>query len=718
VYAAKEGENLVPTSYIAGKINPTTVGLTPNLHISPEQILVKRTGWFNEIPVQNYAKNSKANQGLLNNIVIFIRFAGDSDFSTSISTPEEQFNTNPLSMRNYFKSSSYNQLEIISHFYPRSNGGIILSYQDINSISYYRPYNESSNSNGYQSDGERTNREHGLLVRAVNAVKSQIPANLNIDYNNDGLVDNICFIVKANPSGWSGLLWPHRWSLYTQTVTINGKRVWDYNFNLSTSGSSDVSTLCHEMFHTLGAPDLYHYNYDGLAPVGKWDLMESNINPPQHSGAYMKFKYGNWLGREDIIEIPSAGTYTLYPLASGKERVCYKIASEEPSQYYYLEYRNRNSSDFESNIPGNGLLIYRINSACNGNASFDGVGILDEVYIFRPDGYMEEGQYGIPVYYNGSINDAHFSNTQGRDTFNLLSNPYPFLADGTVGSLDISGIIEFNNDSLRFIYNTSKHLDVSNQYLTLPSQLYQTVSFAIESNTRWNIHSTGNLFTLNKTSGAGNDTITLRTIGYNSSNDYKYDTLTIRGVSASIQKVYIKQDGFSFSISSDIVEMTREASEKTVTINSTGNWSVANFLPNWLMVTPELGTNGETDIAISVQEFTGVGQRNHTVFFTSGRVQKQLQVVQTDQVEIPEISNEYLKIYPNPTYNILYINNEDANRTMIGFILSDVYGRIILQNEITSNSFDMDVKKYEAGIYLLKIQFNDHSTYTSKIVKR
>jgi M6 family metalloprotease-like protein len=68
------------------------------------------------------------------------------------------------------------------------------------------------------------------------------------------------------------------------------------------------------MFHSLGAPDLYHYSYDGLQPVYTWDVMETNLNPPQHMGAYMKYKYGEWI--TSIPVITSSGTYTLNPLTS------------------------------------------------------------------------------------------------------------------------------------------------------------------------------------------------------------------------------------------------------------------------------------------------------------------------------------------------------------------------------------------------------------------
>jgi len=435
VFAVKSGDGLIASEIVFGKTNPSIARIEKGLKVSGN-IIQKQMAEFirtvNMAPpkIENKkADNIKLNTGILNNLVVFIRFSDESEWTDNLSTYSDMFN-NPAgnSMKNYFKEVSYNTLDISSTFYPTTAGTTVVSYRDNNPRSYYQPYNASTNPNGYQGgDGgsQRRDREHSLLVNCVNAVAGDIPTSLNLDFNSDGYVDNVCFIVSGTPGGWASLLWPHRWSLYSQTAYINGKRVYDYNLQIrSMTLSSGNGVLCHEMFHTLGSPDLYHYTSNGIAPVYSWDLMENNANPPQHMGAYMKYRYGGWIN--SIPEITTAGTYTLNPQTQSSGN-CYKIKSpNSTTEYFVLEYR-RKMGTFESSVPGSGLIVYRINSNYDGRGNSNGP--PDEVYIYRPGGTTTA---------NGNPSNANFSSDVGRVAINNTTDPSGFLANGSAGYLDIS----------------------------------------------------------------------------------------------------------------------------------------------------------------------------------------------------------------------------------------------------------------------------------------
>lgn len=451
VYADKVNERIVPTQWIVGKCNPAQKGLRPNLKISQKEYLARRERMLN--PARRpMLRDENTNKGDFNNIVVFIRFADDVMFENEFSSVNLMFNDSSdnyqaNSLFDYFKRTSYNQLFVHTTFYPEPVGEQIISYQDSLSRSYFLPWSET-NPEGYvvnDSVDERTIREHDLLARAIEYVKDMIPADLNMDYNNDGYVDNVCFVIKGEVGDWNDLLWPHRWSLYTQEVYIRDKRVWDFNFQLADAGYYfSNSVMCHEMFHSLGAPDLYHYDDSTeMDAVGAWDLMCSNQNPPQQTCAYMKYKYGNWLASSDIIPLTEYGTYTIKPLNSvSPDKICYRIPTSNPLEFILMDYRNQ-SEPFDGETPGRGIIFYRINALYDGNAGYNGAEILDEIYVYRKNGSPTA---------NGVINQAYFrGDVAARKEFSPNTNPYPFLSNGDVVPIHI-GNLTSDVDSIQFDY--------------------------------------------------------------------------------------------------------------------------------------------------------------------------------------------------------------------------------------------------------------------------
>jgi len=429
-YAIVDRDVLKPSEYLVNSVDPSRLGIKKWAKISPKKYQNIRNEMFRYENENNAGSNRAPHSGILNNIVVYIRFSDEAEFSTTRQDYDNKFNPlTGISLKSYYKEVSYNNLTINSTHYPVCAFTSNLSFQDIHPRSYFQPYNATTNPNGYSggaSGNERTTREHQLLTDAINwiNINSPVSPTLNIDGDNDNKVDNVCFIIKGNSDGWNELLWAHRWALFSQYVYINGKRVYDYTFQ--PEGQVAVQTICHEMFHALGAPDLYHYNDGGLhiSPVGNWDLMESGGG---HMSAYMKWKYSNHTWISTIPEITTSGTYTLNPLSSSSNN-CFKIASPySTDEYFIVEYRNKTGT-YEINIPGSGLLVYRIDSRINtGNRN----GPPDEVYIYRPGG---------TVSLNGNFNNAFYSSTVGRTAINDTTNPSCFLQNGSLGGLNISNV--------------------------------------------------------------------------------------------------------------------------------------------------------------------------------------------------------------------------------------------------------------------------------------
>ncbi len=424
MYAEKANEKLRASAFRPGRDDPRTAGLASNVNLSAQEIRDHQNVLETYVP-QGIALAPRI--GTINNVVIFIRFSDEAEFTASPLTYNAMFNASGpgvSSLHDFFFEVSYGRLEVVSTFYPPSAGPTVLSYQDTQPRAYYMPYS-TTNTIGY-TDAERSSRERALLVRTVAAVTAQVPTYLAIDADNDGYVDNVCFIVKGTPTAWSTLLWPHMSSMGSSGPLLAGKNVAGYNFQIESM--AQVGVFCHEMMHTLGAPDTYRYaSPDAITPVGGWDIMASTATPPQHPGAYIRYRYMTWIA--NIPRITSSGRYSLRPVSSSLNN-CYRVDSPNPGEFFVLEYRKR-TSVFENSIPGEGLVVYRIDSLVSGNAG----GPPDGIYVYRPGG--NPGPAGPQ---NGTLNSAAFSSTTGRVAINDTTNPACYLTSGAIGNIDISGV--------------------------------------------------------------------------------------------------------------------------------------------------------------------------------------------------------------------------------------------------------------------------------------
>jgi M6 family metalloprotease-like protein len=440
VYAIRVDGRLEPSGLVVGRDDPAAAGLEkgvmpdPRYLPAPEELypIARRHARVRALGVGNAPAFS-----LINDLVIFIRFADEADGGFQMSdTYQMWFNStaaNQSSMQKYFLEASYNLLTVSSTFYPPATGGAVTSYQDVHPRSYFKPYDATTNPDGYQ-DSERGAREWTLLQTAVNAVASQVPPTLDLDTNNDGYIDSVVFVVSGSAvsADWSNLLWPHRWQIddTRYPTVVNGKQLGDYNLQLD--GNILVGVLCHEMTHTLGAPDLYRYDTcssdSNLEPVGQWDLMANDADPPQHTTAFLKWRYLGFIATIPLIS--TSGTYTLHPLTSATDN-CYRITSPNTAtEYFVVEYRKR-SFPFENSLSGSGLLVYRIDTDADGQG--DQCGPPDEVYVYRPGGTLTS---------NGNLRQANFAAdaTPSRTAIDDATDPSPFLSDGFPGGLSISNV--------------------------------------------------------------------------------------------------------------------------------------------------------------------------------------------------------------------------------------------------------------------------------------
>ena len=705
VYADVVDDELVPTEFVVGQ-NQFPKNIQPNKNISAKAWQQKRNAMNINYPVRT------KNTGTLNNIVIFLRFSDDTEFNTAINVYEQMFNDvdeNANSMKHYYKEVSYEKLSVNSTFYPEPQNGIVCSYQDNYPRNYYRVFSPS-NPQGY-SEAQKQTRLQTLLRNAVLAVRDQIPTDLDVDFDNDGNVDNICFIVKGDVEAWADLLWPQMNNFDNSFyVSINGKRCYTYNFQMENYTLNNVGVLCHEMFHSLGAPDLYHYFSYGNFPVGEWDLMELTTEPPQSMGAYMKYKYGKWV--DEIPVISESGFYEVNRLQTGENDICFRINVPETTQEYILVENRFKSGVFEGQVPGSGLLIYRILPHLNGNANPMSP---DEVYIYRPGGN-----------YANNWNQSAFSYQNGRTNFHRnITDPACVLSDNRFGSVGIHHITQIENNKIRFYaaLGNAPFLFVKDETTYISSAANNSNGVDVYTNlSSWEVST--NAQWLSVTKNETDNQIIFTTLSANNTTNNRTAFVNISGgefeqIIRVIQ--YAGQTSLTVTPRTQTVEGVKDASADYSVSTNYPAWT-ATTTANWVDLSIDLDNNILT--ATAKTDNPQSTERQAIIRVTSGNTSVNVYFVQSVKtvniVELnPELNsgtNYELKVFPNPTRGELTISDFPMSDVRLSdnrishIEIYDITGRNVFstkarKRESTNENGEvvLDISVLPAGIYFLRV---------------
>jgi hypothetical protein len=269
-----------------------------------------------------------------------------------------------------------------------------------------------------------------------------------------------------------------------------------------------------------------------------------------------------------------------------------------------LEYRNTSSNIFEANLPGSGLLIYRINSGFEGkgNAAYDGDKVFDEIYLFRPGG---------TVSVDGNSRNAHFTKDYNRTSFGPLSNPHPFDHKGIpVENILITDITEAG-DSIQFT--------IRPQIDTLTTDVEEVIlgcgegaksQFRISSNTRWDIvYINSPWLLLNNNSGKGDANITVQALSSNTLSTERTANIRIYLLSGEIQTIKLRQlscNGIETINHNSVITLFPNPAENRLTIvypqmNEPTNISIYSITGQLIPFT--IIENKDTETTIDIGKF-------------------------------------------------------------------------------------------------------------------
>ena len=229
-----------------------------------------------------------AQETQFNNITVFVRFNDETDYSAPFDYTyyDSMLNsTDSVSLKNYYLEVSYGSLTIDS-FIPNVAGDIIF-YTDTYERSYFEPYS-TENPDGVTDSGQ-ADREHGLIQRALDYVDTNdlVPDEMDLDVNLDGMIDSITFMVSGEDSGWSSLLWPHKWELYTFYNYSTESFTYDPNGNLIKT-KSDCITV-NQVFDEENF--LVREEQGDVTVTSKYDASGNRIRRTSSFGNEIEYRY-------------------------------------------------------------------------------------------------------------------------------------------------------------------------------------------------------------------------------------------------------------------------------------------------------------------------------------------------------------------------------------------------------------------------------------------
>ncbi len=342
-----------------------------------------------------------AQTGAIHALTIFAHFADEGGLGREVpSFAAEIFAEQPGSLTHFYREMSRGQFELTGEVLPRW-------------------YASRRNAAAYAEGEGGYGRFAREIIEAVDAdvdfsrYDNDGPDGVPNSGDDDGYVDFIFLISASAPTGFiveeaTGVA---RLGLgndfVSQDRALRGGfiRVRSKNGALQRGRSfaEAVGSMAHEFGHFLGLPDLYDRDPgdqpdDDSGGIGYWGLMGhgnrgwGEIDGPNPFCAWSLGQLG-WLGVDNQqLNVLSEDQDDVAFADVNAGGAVYLLPAAAPAEHFFLvEFRSRQHSYYERNLPGEGLLIWRVNPNRNGN----NMEAIKQVDLVCADGLFRDA--GFPL---------------------------------------------------------------------------------------------------------------------------------------------------------------------------------------------------------------------------------------------------------------------------------------------------------------------------------
>jgi immune inhibitor A len=353
------------------------------------------------------------------------------------------------SVRNYYRETSYNQLDIVSVSLPSAVG-----------------WRTAPQPKGYYVNGQKClgnpadlvfpyysypNNCQKLVEDLVQAVNAAVDFS-QYDNNGDGWVDTL-MVIHAGPgaevTGSAADIWSHQWGVVYAPL-VDGVRVGSYTMQpeyIYTPGDLTIGVLAHELGHAFGLIDLYDVD-NSSAGVGNWSLMSGgswngpggNGSSPAHldawSKVYMGFTTPQLVTTSQPLTLPNAV----------QNSAAVRINTSRAGEYFLVE--NRQRVGYDTSLPGAGLLVWHIDDAASGNSRECRQHNNWLCGANRPRVALEQADGALDLEYkrNGGDSSDPFPGIGGRREFNPTT--LPNTSSYYTGAAQFFGLFSISNPGM------------------------------------------------------------------------------------------------------------------------------------------------------------------------------------------------------------------------------------------------------------------------------
>jgi M6 family metalloprotease-like protein len=290
------------------------------------------------------------------------------------------------------------------------------------------------------------------------------------DTNGDGVIAanelNLLVVVAGYEAAYStpcgNSIWAHKWNLFgtVPTVTLDGKTVggtytqmgeWHCAASAPPGHQATMGPAVHEVGHDLGLPDLYDTD-DSSEGIGNWGLMGGGGwnrvtvpgDSPAHLDAWSKYALG-WI--TPTVVTGTLSNETISPAATTADVYQFLAGTPTTGEYFLVE--NRQRVGFDAGLPGQGLLIWHVDTAktTNREECFPG-GPSCATYHYKVAVVQADNLSHLEKGENRSCGGDPWPGTYGKQTFNDASTPNSWLYSGASSAVSITGITAIANVAL------------------------------------------------------------------------------------------------------------------------------------------------------------------------------------------------------------------------------------------------------------------------------